>query len=39
MQEKVRGIMDSIFVDFPCQVRVEIHGVEIEVPEASMKIF
>ncbi|KAH0975785.1 hypothetical protein GBA52_017684 [Prunus armeniaca] len=32
-REGAKGIMDRTFVDFPWQVRVEVDGVEIEVPE------
>ncbi|CAI0431665.1 unnamed protein product [Linum tenue] len=32
-REGAKNIMDRTFVDFPWQVRVEVDGVEIEVPE------
>ncbi|KAM6593893.1 hypothetical protein CsatA_001596 [Cannabis sativa] len=32
-REGAKGIMDRTFEDFPWQVRVEVDGVEIEVPE------
>ncbi|XP_031118841.1 diacylglycerol kinase 1 [Ipomoea triloba] len=32
-REGARSIMDRTFADFPWQVRVEVDGVEIEVPE------
>ncbi|KAA8541014.1 hypothetical protein F0562_024848 [Nyssa sinensis] len=32
-REGAKTIMDRTFADFPCQVRVEVDGVEIEVPE------
>uniref|UniRef100_A0A7N0VEE6 Diacylglycerol kinase n=1 Tax=Kalanchoe fedtschenkoi TaxID=63787 RepID=A0A7N0VEE6_KALFE len=32
-REGARGIMDRTFEDFPWQIRVEVDGVEIEVPE------
>lgn len=32
-REGAKGIMDRTFADFPWQVRVEVDGVEIEVPE------
>ncbi|XVE54718.1 hypothetical protein DITRI_Ditri03aG0104400 [Diplodiscus trichospermus] len=32
-REGARSIMDRTFADFPRQVRVEVDGVEIEVPE------
>ena len=34
-REGARSIMDRTFEDFPWQVRVEVDGVEIEVPEVS----
>lgn len=37
-REGAKGIMDRTFVDFPWQVRVEVDGVEIEVPEVSVDI-
>lgn len=36
-REGARSIMDRTFEDFPWQVRVEVDGVEIEVPEVSQK--
>lgn len=38
-REGARGIMDRTFADFPWQVRVEVDGVEIEVPEVWMLAF
>uniref|UniRef100_A0A1D1XPM2 Diacylglycerol kinase n=1 Tax=Anthurium amnicola TaxID=1678845 RepID=A0A1D1XPM2_9ARAE len=32
-REGARSIMDRTFADFPWQVRIEVDGVEIEVPE------
>ncbi|KAM7475678.1 hypothetical protein LguiB_022921 [Lonicera macranthoides] len=32
-REGAKSIMDRTFVDFPWQVRVEVDGVEVEVPE------
>ncbi|KAE9602206.1 hypothetical protein Lal_00049984 [Lupinus albus] len=32
-REGAKGIMDRTFADFPWQIRVEVDGVEIEVPE------
>ncbi|KAK6920955.1 Diacylglycerol kinase, catalytic domain [Dillenia turbinata] len=32
-REGARSIMDRTFADFPWQIRVEVDGVEIEVPE------
>lgn len=32
-REGARSIMDRTFADLPWQVRVEVDGVEIEVPE------
>ncbi|KAJ7956451.1 Diacylglycerol kinase [Quillaja saponaria] len=32
-REGAKGIMDRTFADFPWEVRVEVDGVEIEVPE------
>ena len=34
-REGARSIMDRTFEDFPWQVRVEVDGVDIEVPEVS----
>ena len=34
-KEGAKIIMDRTFADFPWQVRVEVDGVEIEVPEVS----
>ena len=36
-REGARSIMDWTFADFPWQVRVEVDGVEIEVPEVVSK--
>lgn len=36
-REGAKSIMDRTFVDFPWQVHVEVDGVEIEVPEVSVK--
>ena len=32
-REGAKNIMDRTFSDFPWQVRLEVDGVEIEVPE------
>ena len=32
-REGAKSIMDRTFADFPWQVRVEVDGVEVEVPE------
>lgn len=32
-REGAKNIMDKTFADFPWQVRLEVDGVEIEVPE------
>ncbi|KAI4335921.1 hypothetical protein L6164_014517 [Bauhinia variegata] len=32
-REGAKGIMDRTFADFPWEIRVEVDGVEIEVPE------
>lgn len=37
-REGARSIMDRTFADFPWQVRVEVDGVEIEVPEVSTSL-
>ena len=34
-REGARSIMDRTFEDFPWQVRVEVDGVDIEVPEVN----
>lgn len=34
-REGAKGIMDRTLADFPWQVRVEVDGVEIEVPEVN----
>lgn len=34
-REGAKSIMDRTFEDFPWQIRVEVDGVEIEVPEVS----
>lgn len=34
-REGAKSIMDKTFADFPWQVRVEVDGVDIEVPEVS----
>lgn len=38
-REGAKSIMDRTFADFPWQVRVEVDGVEIEVPEVLMLAF
>ena len=38
-REGAKSIMDRTFADFPWQVRVEVDGVEIEVPEVWMVAF
>jgi len=38
-KEGAKIIMDRTFADFPWQVRVEVDGVEIEVPEVSCWMF
>jgi hypothetical protein len=35
-REGAKSIMDRTFEDFPWQIRVEVDGVEIEVPEVSL---
>lgn len=35
-REGAKSIMDRTLEDFPWQVRVEVDGVEIEVPEVSL---
>jgi len=35
-REGAKGIMDRTFEDFPWQVRLEVDGVDIEVPEVSL---
>ncbi|CAJ1944174.1 unnamed protein product [Sphenostylis stenocarpa] len=35
-REGAKSIMDRTFVDLPWQIRVEVDGVEIEVPEVSL---
>ena len=35
-REGAKGIMDRTFADFPWQIRVEVDGVDIEVPEVSL---
>lgn len=37
-REGAKGIMDRTFADFPWQVRVEVDGIEIEVPEVSINM-
>ena len=37
-REGARSIMDRTFADFPWQVRVEVDGVEIEVPEVGTSL-
>ena len=37
-REGSEGIMDRMIADFPWQVRVEVDGVEIEVPEVSINM-
>lgn len=34
-REGAKSIMDRTFADFPWQVRVQVDGVEVEVPEVS----
>lgn len=34
-REGAKSIMDRTFADLPWQIRVEVDGVEIEVPEVS----
>ena len=34
-REGAKCIMDRTFADFPWQTRVEVDGVEIEVPEVG----
>ena len=34
-REGAKNIMDRTFTDFPWQVRLEVDGVEIEVPEVG----
>lgn len=36
-REGAKGIMDKTFVDFPWQIRLEVDGVDIEVPEVSLR--
>ncbi|KAE8716025.1 hypothetical protein F3Y22_tig00110156pilonHSYRG00229 [Hibiscus syriacus] len=38
-REGAKSIMDGTFADFPWQVRVEVDGVEVEVPEVWMLAF
>lgn len=38
-REGAKSIMDRTLVDFPWQVRVEVDGVEIEVPEVNATWF
>ena len=38
-REGAKSIMDRTFADFPWQVRVEVDGVEIEVPDVSVEDF
>lgn len=35
-REGAKSIMDRTFEDFPWQIRVEVDGVEIEVPEVIL---
>lgn len=35
-REGAKSIMDRTLEDFPWQVRVEVDGVDIEVPEVSL---
>lgn len=35
-REGAKGIMDKTFVDFPWQIRLEVDGVDVEVPEVSL---
>lgn len=32
-REGAKSIMDKTFADFPLQIRLEVDGAEIEVPE------
>jgi diacylglycerol kinase (ATP) len=38
-REGARSIMDRTFADFPWQVRVEVDGAEVEVPEVGLNYF
>lgn len=38
-REGAKGIIDRTFEDFPWQVQVEVDGVEVDVPDVSMKRF
>ena len=38
-REGARTIMDRTFADYPWQVRVEVDGVDVEVPEVSSTVF
>jgi len=35
-REGAKSIMDRTYADLPWQIRVEVDGVEIEVPEVSL---
>lgn len=35
-REGAKTIMDRTFADYPWQVRVEVDGIEVEVPEVSV---
>ena len=35
-REGAKNIMDRTFADFHWQVRVEVDGVEVDIPEVSM---
>lgn len=37
-REGAKGIMDRTFEDLPWQIRVEVDGVEIEVPEVCKHV-
>lgn len=37
-REGAKNIMDRTFADLPWQLRVEVDGVEIEVPEVGARI-
>lgn len=37
-REGAKGIIDRTFADFPWEIRVEVDGVDIEVPEVSLLI-
>lgn len=37
-REGAKSIMDRTFADFPWQVKVEVDGVDIEVPEVNISL-